>query len=59
MPLDSLPYLETLLPFAACTDPIALACALDRLADLALFHGRSLFAEHLAHRAEALREARL
>ncbi len=58
MPFDAAHTLETLLPVAACADPIATACALDRLADLALFHGRALFAEHLARRAEALREAR-
>ncbi len=58
MPTDSLHHLETLLPLAACADPVALACALDRLADLALFHGRAVFAEHLARRAEALREVR-
>ena len=58
MPIDATPYLETLLPLAACADPVALACALDRMADLALFHGRALYAEHLARRAEAMREAR-
>jgi hypothetical protein len=51
-------YLDTLLPLSACTDPAAAACALDRLADLALFHGRTLYAEHLARRAAAVREAR-
>jgi hypothetical protein len=58
MPFDTTHYLATLVPVAACADPVAAACALDRLADLALFHGRALFAEHLARRAEALREAR-
>ncbi len=58
MPFDTARYLETLAVVAACADPTAAACALDRLADLALFHGRALFAEHLARRAEALREAR-
>ncbi len=58
MPNDTLNHLAVLLPLAACTDTAALACALDRMADLALAHGRALFAEHLARRAEALREAR-
>ena len=58
MPFDSTAYLETLIPVAACSDPAAVACALDRLADLVLFHGRAVFAEHLARRAEAVREGR-
>jgi hypothetical protein len=58
MPFETAHYLTTLLPAAACADPVAVASALDRLADLALFHGRASFAEHLARRAEALREAR-
>jgi hypothetical protein len=59
MSFDTARTLATLVAVAACADPAAAACALDRLADLALFHGRALFAEHLASRAEALREARL
>ncbi len=59
MSIDTTLYLEPLLPLAACVDPVALACALDRMADLALFHGRALYAEHLARRAEGVREARL
>jgi hypothetical protein len=58
MPFDTAHYLEMLPIAAASADPLALAGALDRLADLALFHGRAVFAEHLARRAEALREAR-
>jgi hypothetical protein len=58
MPFDTAHSLGTLLPVAVCADPVATACALDRMADLALYHGRALFAEHLARRAEALREAR-
>ena len=48
--------LATLLPLAATTDAAALACALDRLADLALAHGRAKYAEHLTQRASRLRE---
>ena len=55
VPIDASPYLDTLIPLAVCSDPAAVACALDRLADLALFHGRALYAEHLAHKAEAVR----
>ena len=47
--------LGALLPFAASTDPMALACAIDRLADHALAHGRAIYAERLARRAEELR----
>ena len=59
MPYATIQQLGVLLPIAACADTPALACALDRLADLALAHGRAVYAEHLAHRAECLREARL
>jgi hypothetical protein len=45
-----------LLPIAACADTPALACALDRLADLALSFGHAAYAEHLARRAADLRE---
>ena len=58
MPFDAARYLETLVVVAACADPTAAACALDRLADLAFSHGRAVFAEHPARRAEAMREAR-
>jgi hypothetical protein len=44
------------LPMLASTDPATVACALDRLADLALAHGRAAFAELIAHRAAELRE---
>jgi hypothetical protein len=56
MPFDTLHHIGPVLPLAACADPAAIARALDRLADLALFHGRALYAEHLARRAEAMRE---
>ena len=58
MPLHQIPYFDTLLPLAACADPLALACTLDRMADLALAQGRAMFAEYLSHRAEAMREVR-
>ena len=58
MPFDTTHYLATLLPVAVCANPVAAACALDRMADLALFHGRGVFAKHLARRAESLREVR-
>ncbi len=58
MSIDATPYLDSLLPLAACADPVALACALDRMADLALSHGRAVYAKHLARRAETVREAR-
>ncbi len=58
MPYATIQYLRVLLPMAASADTPALACALDRLADLALAHGRAVYAEHLAHRAESLREAK-
>jgi hypothetical protein len=57
MPCDPNHYLCILLPIVATTDISALACAIDRLADLALSHGRAAFAEHLSRRAAALREA--
>lgn len=57
MQFDSPPTLGALLLIAACADPMTTASTLDRLADLALFHGRALYAEHLARRAEAMREA--
>jgi hypothetical protein len=57
MPHDMLQTaLGALLPLAASTDASALACALDRLADLALAHGRAKYAEHLTQRATRLRE---
>ena len=43
------------LPLTAGTDPTTLASTLDRIADHALAHGRAIYAEHLAHRAEELR----
>ena len=58
MPHATIQHLGVLLPMAASTDRPALACALDRLADLALAHGRAVYAGHLAHRAESLREAK-
>jgi len=47
----------TLLPILAGTEPAAIACVLDRIADLALAHGRAAYAELLARRAAELREA--
>ncbi len=44
------------LPIVASTDTFALASALDRAADAALFLGRIAYAEHLACRAAELRE---
>ena len=38
--------------------PVALACRLDRNADLLIFLGNHLAAERLSLRAQALREAR-
>ena len=51
-------YPDALLPLAACADPIFLACMLDRSADLMLAYGRTAYAEHLARRAEAMRDQR-
>jgi len=48
--------LGTVLPIVASTDTFALASALDRAADAALFLGRFAYAEHLARRAADLRE---
>ena len=53
---NTIEHLSALMPLAASADMPTLACALDRLADLALSNGRGMFAEHLAHRAERLRE---
>jgi hypothetical protein len=53
---NTVQHLSALLPVAASADIPTLACALDRLADLALSNDRGMFAEHLAHRAEPLRE---
>jgi hypothetical protein len=49
--------LGAVLPILAGTEPAALACALDRTADLMLAYGRAAYAEHLARRAAELREA--
>jgi hypothetical protein len=57
MPFSALNYIVTLVPLVASTDTAALACAIDRLADLALSHSRAAYAEHLARRAAELREA--
>jgi hypothetical protein len=54
MPQDLI--FDLALPVLASTDPATVACALDRIADLALAHGRAAFAELMAHRAAALRE---
>ncbi len=48
-------YLGTMQAMVAKADVSTLACAIDRLADLALFQGRAAYAEHLARRAEDLR----
>ena len=58
MPYVTIQHLGFLLPLTAGADTPALACALDRVADLALAHGRAIYAEHLAHRAECLRKAK-
>ena len=58
MPYITIQHLGVLLPLAAGNDTPALACALDRLADLALAHGRAVYAEHLAQRAESLRKVK-
>ena len=57
MPTDASRYLASLLPLAACSDPAAIAFALERLAHLALLHGHALCAERLARRVAALRKA--
>jgi hypothetical protein len=57
MPFSAPNYLGTPVPIVAGTETTALACAIDRLADLALSHGRAAYAEHLARRAAELREA--
>ena len=54
---DASRYLASLLPLAACFDPAVIANALERLAHLALLHGRALSAERLARRVAALRKA--
>jgi hypothetical protein len=51
------PDVTNVLAIAASTDIPALACALDREADLALSFGRAAYAEYLARRAADLREA--
>jgi hypothetical protein len=53
---DFLSCRNAVLPVAACADLASLACALDRAADAALFFGRTMQAERLAHRAAELRE---
>ena len=58
MPYATIHNLGVLLPIAANADTPSLACALDRPADPALAHGRAIYAEHLVHRAESLREAK-
>jgi hypothetical protein len=50
------PFFDVALPMLASADPATIACALDRLADLALSFGRAAYAEHLAQRAADLRE---
>jgi hypothetical protein len=50
------PNRHVALPILASTDPATIARTLDRMADLALAHGRATFAELLAHRAAELRE---
>jgi hypothetical protein len=49
--------LGNVLPIVVSTDAFALASALDRAADTALFWGRVSYAEYLARRAADLREA--
>ena len=58
MPYATIQQMGVLLSIAACADTPALACALDRLADLAFAYSRAADAEHLSHRAECLREAK-
>jgi hypothetical protein len=57
MPADPLHTFTRPLPIPPVIDNRGLACSLDRLADLALAHGRDRFAENLAHRAQQMREA--
>jgi hypothetical protein len=55
--IEKIADLGAVLPILAGTEPAALACALDRTADLMLAFGRAAYAEHLARRAAELREA--